>query len=616
MDATGTPDLWEAERREVRRHIGRGEYYQAFDRVRLLRQSDPQAAADPLVAYLGVLALVRGGAIEHARRLFAEWGLDARTDEDTLSLRARLLKERALRLSDARRRPALTQAAGAYFQVYQLTRGYFPAINAATLSAAAGNLDQARRIASQIEQILDGSERPDMGAEERFWRLATLIETKIHLGKFQDLPALVEQGLALDLGDQAFAMKTTVARSVMIASDAHGLDRSWLTPFLPPRVVHYAGHMIDRPQAPERFPASAEPQIAAAIAAEIARAPISYAYGSVAAGADILFAEACLAAGVETHLVLPCSTEDFMAASVAPCGEAWVSRARALLARSRQPDGGVVCHYATEEALLDEPDLFAFGSRVAMGLAMVRARTMITSAEQLLVWDGKPSANGVGTAADQQAWAATGRPQHVIACGARADPVAAPAQSAKVTPPEAALGRQPRAILFGDFKGFSQIRDSHIQTFVSVVLGSVAPVIDAHADGLLLRNTWGDGLYLVFETPEAAARCALALVDAMNEMNWSLYGFPADMALRLGGHFGPVYEGRDPVTGALNFFGAQVTRAARVEPVTLPGSAWITEQFAAALAIDHGDEFNAEYVGELSLAKGYPAQKLFNLTRL
>jgi len=38
----------------------------------------------------------------------------------------------------------------------------------------------------------------------------------------------------------------------------------------------------------------------------------------------------------------------------------------------------------------------------------------------------------------------------------------------------------------------------------------------------------------------------------------------ADMALRLGGHLGPVYHARDPILERDNFFGAHVSRAARI----------------------------------------------------
>ena len=49
---------------------------------------------------------------------------------------------------------------------------------------------------------------------------------------------------------------------------------------------------------------------------------------------------------------------------------------------------------------------------------------------------------------------------------------------------------------------------------------------------------------------------------------------------------GPVYSGHDPIIGKMNYYGSHVNRAARIEPVTIPGCAFLSEQFAALLAID------------------------------
>ena len=44
------------------------------------------------------------------------------------------------------------------------------------------------------------------------------------------------------------------------------------------------------------------------------------------------------------------------------------------------------------------------------------------------------------------------------------------------------------------------------------------------------------------------------------------------IALRLGCHFGPVYEDTDPIAGTTNIFGTHVSRAARIEPIAPEGS--------------------------------------------
>jgi class 3 adenylate cyclase len=94
---------------------------------------------------------------------------------------------------------------------------------------------------------------------------------------------------------------------------------------------------------------------------------------------------------------------------------------------------------------------------------------------------------------------------------------------------------------------------------------------------------------------------------------------PAHVDLRTGLHAGPVFEVIDPLTGRPNLYGAHVNRAARIEPITVPGEIYASEQFVALLlsetAARRGAEpWEIEYVGTLSLAKAYGAQKLYHLT--
>jgi hypothetical protein len=55
--------------------------------------------------------------------------------------------------------------------------------------------------------------------------------------------------------------------------------------------------------------------------------------------------------------------------------------------------------------------------------------------------------------------------------------------------------------------------------------------------------------------------------------------------------------------------------AARIEPVTTPGCAYASEQFAALVAVECGDDFVCDYVGVEDLAKGYDRCPLYRLRR-
>jgi class 3 adenylate cyclase len=84
--------------------------------------------------------------------------------------------------------------------------------------------------------------------------------------------------------------------------------------------------------------------------------------------------------------------------------------------------------------------------------------------------------------------------------------------------------------------------------------------------------------------------------------------------VRIGLHTGPVFEAHDAIIGRNNYFGSHVSRAARIEPVTAPGCAFVSEQFAAALAMTPGHDFVCEYLGMQPLAKDYDICPLYRLT--
>jgi hypothetical protein len=59
-----------------------------------------------------------------------------------------------------------------------------------------------------------------------------------------------------------------------------------------------------------------------------------------------------------------------------------------------------------------------------------------------------------------------------------------------------------------------------------------------------------------------------------------------------------------------------VSRAARIEPVTPEGCVYVTETFAAALALRSPDRIACDYVGYTEMAKKYGRLRIFLLRRL
>ena len=86
--------------------------------------------------------------------------------------------------------------------------------------------------------------------------------------------------------------------------------------------------------------------------------------------------------------------------------------------------------------------------------------------------------------------------------------------------------------------------------------------------------------------------------------------------LRVALHHGPLFKGFDPVCKNPTFFGSEVSRTARIEPVTPLGAVYATESFAAILAMHAGSKYSCNYAGRIDLAKKYGTFRMYRLARV
>ena len=145
------------------------------------------------------------------------------------------------------------------------------------------------------------------------------------------------------------------------------------------------------------------------------------------------------------------------------------------------------------------------------------------------------------------------------------------------------------------------------------VKGRIGAVLDDFGDHVEFRNTWGDAVYASVDEPTVAARLALAMQDRLADMppEWTPPGGIAGM--RIGVHYGPVWVGTDRITGNRIWYGGDVNRTARIEPVTPVGSVYCTETFAAALKIANCTECKFRSVGVQALVKSFGEVELDEL---
>ena len=577
--------------------IRRGQYLEAYDRAAGLMEVGETA---PEIRYLGVLSLARSGATAQAQKRYSQYGLGS-IDPSTLTprlagdiavLSARLDKDEALARVDAVERTQWAErAARGYEAVYDRIGSAYHGVNAATMWLLAGNTERASDLAARAVDA-----PADQG--DVYWDSATEAEAALITGDLERASSALERAAAA--GHDLYAGRATTLKQLKLVCRLQGIDLDILAPIRNPTVVHYCGHRILPAGQMGRFPAEEESRVRAELDRTFAELEVMVGFGSLAAGADILAAESLLERGAELHVVLPFAKDEFVRTSVVQAGHEWVSRFEAALARADTVE------IASTGEYLDDPVMFDFCARIAMGDALIHARYLETDAHQVAVWDGTPSEGVAGTAVDVRSWNTTGAASTVI----------------PVTPGEPFSGsfeldnpREIRAIVFADFAGFSKLTDAQRLQFQEKVMNRLAGRLEPYRPQILSGNTWGDAIHLVFGDIAGAAECALDLITAVEDIDTEALGLPQLRGLRIAAHAAPVFQGWDPISGSHLYYGAGLTQAARIEPRTPEGEIYTTHAFAALAMLSASSSFECQYVGTLPTAKQFGDMPLYALRR-
>ncbi len=585
----------------------------------------PAYAADHDLLYCRALALVRSGNPTRAdwfvRDLLERSNLPPHLRIETLSLAGRIRKDLAAANGNPTERLGYFRSAfDFYSQAYGLSGDTFPGINAATLALLAGFPERSHELAARVrDAVLDELDKPGKGADS--WLLATLGEAYLLLGDAAAARGRYGQAVRLAHAAHAAGDIASMRRQLVLLRDYLPVGDDLLGLFRLGPVVVFAGHGLDRPGDPVCFPAdpALEAAVRRALKNELDALESMIGYCSPGCGSDILFGELMRQRDAELHVVLPFAEADF-AFERLTFGQAerepWQRRYEELKGQLH-----VTRHFATTEEFLNDQVLYDFAGTFMQGLALTRANQVEVEAVALVVLDpGVPRPTGLSTFVDN--WKKTGRPLRLIDLaavrkGVRLTPSAPEALPTPAPRPPRTPQRTVRAMLFADVAGFSGLPEPHLPAFFLDFLKLVREE-QLRATPPVFANTWGDGLYLVFDDPVACADFALRLLRRLEDFDFPGHGFALkedkQPGVRIGLHIGPVFEGHDAVLDRINYFGSHVSRAARIEPVTTPGCAFVSEQFAAALAMTPDHNFVCEYLGMQPLAKDYDTCPLYRLT--
>jgi class 3 adenylate cyclase len=397
----------------------------------------------------------------------------------------------------------------------------------------------------------------------------------------------------------------------------------------PPSIAVFSGHNLDIiGQKIPIFPASLEDLALRGIETAVEKLQPQIGYTSLAAGGDILFAETLLKHGAELNIVLPFKREDFLAHRVAYAGPRWQTRAEHLLQHANS------VNFATMEDFLGHQMLYRFGNYVLRGLAEIRANILETKPYLITLWHSKISSTP-GTVSDFIDYWSDISTLHMIDLEtllqsevSKIEQMYADMPHLEYFAPQTPViepdhQRQIRCMLFSDFAGFSKIPDRSIGDFMQVI-EEISEDLAKNGIKAEVTNTWGDALFMVAERATDMALLGLTLRDAVHS-SLAKRRFPVPLDIRISLHAGPVFKEVDPFIQRENFYGGHINRAARLEPVTIIGQIFATQQFIALLQTElsilrnenpHSPlltRFKYRYVGTVELAKNYGTQPIYQL---
>lgn len=643
--------LFEVSGRYAKLWRGNATLYRAFTE-KLIVQGHPARALDLAregqeflrddveLQYLLALAARRGGNPRYALSLLTPLMPKALDTASALPLKLRVdtvaLQGGILKILARKNPELLTQSAQWYQRAAEIPGasampdgGTFPLINAATVWRLVGDVQHSQSLANEV---IRRCEKIDESGCDAVWLPATLGEAYVLVGNHElaaahylrTVNAAFAQGR---LGELAtIRANIELLRAAGVTADAALVDQHLGT------VVAFSGHMVDSPERmkaghPPRFPNS--PKLIEAVSLAISKTlqdlNAKVGFCSLASGGDLLFAKAMLARKGELHVVLPFAQHDFLRTSVnfGQTDDTW-RRWRVMFDEVLDAVPSNRVRYATQEPFLGSYDLFHFSNRVLQGLAVMRAKERASLPQAVILMDPTCPGQSGGAIAYADDWTANGYVAHRIDLSqlrsASADPQNAPAARPTPAAPTAvsSLRRPVKALLFADLAGFSRIPEWLLANFLEdygrFLRELFASPIGAAATYV---NTWGDAIYAVFDCVADTAAFALELVEptVAAAPDWTKYELGDSSPFRVGVHSGPVFELEDTFQGRSAFSGQHVSRAARIEPATMRGCVYASEQFAAMLTMEGKSRFHIESAGVHQLAKDYDRCQLYRIER-
>lgn len=625
------PELW-ATSSEVYRLLGKhlinvGAPFLAYD---VLSEGCDAWPKDVKLQQTRAQALIKSGSIESANLIYRSLYYEGHTDGDTLGGLAKTHKELWQQATDpGEKQQQLESAYRVYKQSYELNMDWYTGINAATMAVFMGEKEISDQIAEKCLELClaDYEQQKKDPGSDLYWTLATIGEVFLIKCNLKEAEKWYAEAVAH--GKNRFPYLSSTRSNARLLLEYHINDRHHFDHiFRIPPVAVFTGHIIDRPgRSLPRFPPEIADKVKEEIKARLKKLNIRFGYSSASCGSDILFLEALMELNGEAVIVLPYDRKRFKMDRVDIVPDmSWGDRF------DRVMDAAAEITAVSEQRMEGGTTSFTYANLLLHGMAGIKADKLDTDLVPMAVWNEEETGSPGGTYDLVRHWQQLGYNIEIINPVRILTGKAEPKETAKAKPVKtikeakaeldgaasveaADLTAQIKAMLFADAVNFSKLKEEQIPRFLKYFMGTIADLIKVSPHAPLMKNTWGDGLFFVFSNVQDAGLFALDLADKVSGTRWADKGLPPGLNLRVALHAGPVYECIDPVTGKLNYTGTHVSKTARIEPITPPGQVYASQSFVALALANNTRDFVSDYVGQVSLAKGYGVFPMYHVRR-
>ena len=503
-------------------------------------------------------------------------------------------------------------------------------IDAAVTSWLLGDRDTARTLARSVaDRVTSAETELSLSPEERHQLLVTVGQAHLLLGETEQALASFAWASTLE-GIHYGSTVSALKQLALLQEGGIHVPPAVFDIIKPPTVVVFTGHPLDRPGEGPHFPPELESAVRAEIAHSLDELGAQVGYSMAACGSDLLFIEAMLERGAEVNVVMPYAIDDFIAENIRYGGSRWEMRFRNALKLAN------TVTYATEERFLGHSMLYRFANQCLHGMATLRASFLSTDPYLLAVWDMMPGSLVGGAAEFIDQWEDISRLRIIDLDSLLQKRPDLAGDSIPSMPDmdgdgddEQGEGRVIRSMMFCDIAGYSKLKEEHTPVFLDFLRIINRGMARLEVQPIAI-NTWGDAIFAVMDKASPMAEYAQTLQEMVAAADEELHDrLPHPLSLRISLHAGPVFQAIDPICGRQNFYGSHINRAARLEPVTVIGHVYATQQFVAVLTAeqsalrseaqnrdeDFQERFACEYVGVLSLAKDFGKQAVYHLRR-